>query len=157
MTASLDTPRAAAYAPRVRRLRALALAPTLALAACAAVRSTALPATGVRLAPHRGRVAVSLTRDPAAGVELGRVEATTYSTVDDLVPEFVERVAGLGGDYARIDELGTRYEWQWRPVTSTYNCGSFRFPMTCARTYMVQEEVATLRAVGRAFRTAGAR
>ena len=138
----------------MRRLLALALA--AASPACATVRSHALPTTSLHLAPHRGRVAVSLTRDPPAGVELGRVEATTYASVDDLVPEFVERVAGLGGDYARIDELSTRYEWQWRPVTSTYNCGSFRYPVTCTRSYMVHEEVATLRAAGRAFRTAGA-
>ncbi len=142
----------------MRRFRALlpALALAASVAACAAVRSSAVPTTSLHLAPHRGAVAVSLTRDPPGGVELGRVEAATLGTVEELVPEFVERVAGLGGDYARIDEIGTRFEWQWRPVTSTYNCGTYRFPMTCTRTYMVNEEVATLRAAGRAFRRAGA-
>lgn len=120
-------------------------------AACTSTRSSAAPTATLHRAPHRGAVTVSLTRDPPGGVELGRVEASTLGTVDELIPEFVERVASLGGNYARIDELGTRFEWQWRPVTSTYNCGTFRFPMTCTRTYMVHEEVATLRAVGRAF------
>ncbi len=137
----------------MRRLLAL----VLPLAACASVQTSALPTSPFRLAPHRGRVAVSLTRDPPAGVELGRVEASTAGTVEDLVPELVERVADLGGDYARIDEITTRFEWQWRPVTSSYNCGTFRFPMSCTRTYMVSEEVATLRASGRAFRAGGAR
>ena len=119
---------------------------------CLGVHSVAMPTTAMRHRPFRGRVTVSLTRDPPGGVELGRFEATTYSTVDELIPEVVERVAGLGGDFARVDEIGTRFEWVTRPVTSSYNCGSFRFPMTCTRTSMVNEEVATLRAVGRAFR-----
>ena len=138
----------------MRRLCGIAFVFALAsaLAACSAVRSSALPTSPLRLAPHRGAVAVSLTRDPPGGVELGRFEATTYSTVDELIPEVVERVAGLGGDFARVDEIGTRFDWVTRPVTSSYNCGTFRFPMTCTRTSMVNEEVATLRAVGRAFR-----
>jgi hypothetical protein len=98
-------------------------------------------------------VTVSLTRDPVSATELGIVEATSATTIEDVVPEFVERVAQLGGDYARIDTISTRYEWVSRPVMQSYNCGSARYPSYCTRTVWQNDEIATLRATGRAFRT----
>lgn len=129
----------------------------LAAAACSPVRSSAVPTTAWRLAPHRGPVAVSATRDPAEGVLLGTVEASGPSTIDEVLPEFVSRVAQLGGDFARVDEVRTRFEWVQRPVMQQYNCGSFRFPMMCTRQFMQSDEVATLLVRGRAFRVGAAR
>lgn len=122
---------------------------------CSSLRSSAIPTGSVRHRPYQGHVSVSLTRDPPGGVELGVVEASSYTTIEEVVPEFVERVAGLGGNYARIDRIFTRYQWVTRPVQQSYNCGSVRFPMYCSRTYYQQEEIATLHAAGRAFRVGG--
>ncbi len=119
---------------------------------CSTVRSSAVPTGSLRLAPYRGRVTVSATRDPPGGAEVGVVEATGGATIEEVIPELVERVALLGGNYARIDRIVTRYQWVAQPVTQTYQCGSFRFPTYCTRTYMQNQEVATLHATGRAFR-----
>ena len=48
---------------------------------------------------------MSATRDPVGGVELGVAEASGASTIDDVMTEFVERVAAMGGNYARVDGL----------------------------------------------------
>ncbi len=123
---------------------------------CLGVHSVAMPTTSLRHRPFRGHVTVSLTRDPPGGAEVGVVEASSVAssvaTVDEVIPELIERVAQLGGNYARIDRIVTRYEWVSQPVTQSYQCGTFRFPNYCTRTYMQQHEVATLRATGRAFR-----
>lgn len=119
---------------------------------CSTVHSAAIPSTNVRYAPHQGPVTVSATTDPPEGTQLGEVMASGMTTIEEVVPELVTRTAQLGGNYTRIDELSTRYQWMTRPVTQTYNCGSYRFPMTCTRTYYQQEEVGVLTARGRAFR-----
>lgn len=127
----------------------------MALAAalgCSTVRSYGIPTSDQRRAPHRGPVAVSATRDPPEGEELGAVEASGVTTIEEIVPEFMARVAQLGGNYARIDRIATRFEWVLRPVTRTYQCGTYRFPSYCTSTYYQNEEVPTLRATGRAFR-----
>lgn len=122
------------------------------LASCAPVRSVAVPTGGARHTPYRGPVRVVATRDPVGGVEVGVVEATGGATIEEVIPELVSRVAQLGGNVARIDHIATRYQWVSQPVTQSYQCGSFRFPTMCQRTYMQTQEVATMRATGRAFR-----
>ncbi len=116
------------------------------------MRSIAVPTGDARHSPYRGRVTVSATRDPVGGAEIGAVEATGGATIDEVIPELVARVAQLGGNYARIDHIATRYQWVTHPVMQSYQCGSFRFPSYCQRTVMQTQEIATLRATGRAFR-----
>ena len=123
-----------------------------AVMGCLGVHSVAVPTTAMRHRPFRGPVTVSLTRDPPGGAEVGVVEASSAAAIDAVIPEFIDRVAQLGGNYARIDRIVTRYEWVSQPVTQSYQCGSLRFPTSCTRTFMQQQEVATLRATGRAFR-----
>lgn len=132
-------------------LRYAAIALTL-ISACAPVRSVAVPTGDVRHTPYRGHVTVSATRDPVGGTEIGAVEATGGATIEDVIPELVARVAQLGGNYARIDHIATRYQWVSQPVMQSYQCGTFRFPSYCQRTVMQTQEIATLRATGRAFR-----
>ncbi|MFO0652283.1 MAG: hypothetical protein U0326_39050 [Polyangiales bacterium] len=122
------------------------------LVGCAPFRSVAVPTGGEHHAPYRGHVTVSATRDPPGGREVGVVEVTGGATIDEVIPEVIARVAQLGGNYARIDHIATRYQWVSQPVTQSYQCGSFRFPTYCQRTYMQTQEVATMRATGRAFR-----
>ena len=133
--------------------RAVLTTVLLASAACSTVRSSALPAYGVGAhRPYRGPMAVSVTRDPPDGTVMGAVEASGGPSIAEVIPEFIERAAGLGGNVARIDRIVTRYQWVSRPVTQSYSCGSPRFPQYCTRTYMQNEEVATIYCVGRAIR-----
>lgn len=103
--------------------RALALA-LLALSGCSAVQSSALP-TGPRLAPSTAPVAVFVTRDPPDADEIAIVEAhgrRPVATLEALLGELRSRVAGLGGDRARIDGFATRYEMVTESYT--YDCGT---------------------------------
>lgn len=122
---------------------------------CSSVYGSAVATTAARLAPHRGPVGISATRDPPGGQELGVVEASGPTSIEEVLPEFIERAASLGGNVARIDHIETSFQWVSRPVTQTYNCGVGRFPMMCTRTYMQTEELAMLRVMGRAFRVPG--
>ena len=65
-------------------------------------------------------VTISATSDPAGGRQLGIVEATgrqPAATLELLVAELRARVAGMGGNYGRIDSIATRHEM----VTETYD------------------------------------
>lgn len=90
---------------------------------CTTVGSSAYT-TGPRLAPSASPVRVSATRDPAAGAELGAVEAHGHppATLAALVEEFRGRVASLGGNYGRIDGFATRYEEVQEEYS--YDCGT---------------------------------
>ena len=122
---------------------------------------------------------ISATRDPVGGVELGAVEAHSHgpASLVALMEELRSRVASLGGDFARIDGLATRYEmvreeysydcrttetrYETRTVvgsgvegtsTSTESVPVTEYvPKTCHDTRWV--EVATFSMTGRAFRT----
>jgi hypothetical protein len=97
-------------------------------------------------------VAVSATRDPVSATEIGVIEASGSATIDDVMEEFVERVAQMGGNYARVDRFSTNFDWVVRPVTQNYNCGSMSYPATCQQTNWQQNQVTSVRVVGRAFR-----
>jgi len=133
------------------------------------------------VAPSSASVRVSATRDPPKAEELGVAEAhgtVPAATLDALLSEFRARVASMGGDYGRIDTLGTRHEMVTE--TYTYDCsttetvtdtrtvshvnpdGTVTFTTeavpvtrTVSKTCIGerQVEVATLTVVGRAFRT----
>jgi hypothetical protein len=108
----------------VRPLFLFALLIGTGCAVGATVRSSAL-ATGPRRPAAAAPVAVYLTRDPPAGVELGVVEAhgrRPAATLPALLAEFRERVASMGGDRARLDGFATRYELVTE--TYTYDCGT---------------------------------
>jgi hypothetical protein len=140
--------------------------------------------TGPTLPAASGAVAISATRDPASGQELGIVEAhgrRTDGALEAIVAEFRARVASMGGDYGRIDRFDTKHEMVTESYT--YDCGTTEtstetrsvyqpgpngtgsfttqtvpvtrhVPKTC--TGQREVEAATLTVVGRAFRAAKA-
>jgi hypothetical protein len=146
------------------------------------VRSSGF-STSRAVAPSSVLVRVSATRDPAKAQELGVAEAhgtVPAATLDALISEFRARVASMGGDYGRIDTLGTRHEmvtetytfdcsttetvFETRSVSRVNPDGSVSFTTeavpvtqtvskTCTEERQV--EVATMSVVGRAFRTVG--
>jgi hypothetical protein len=166
-----------------RFMRAAGLHLLLCLgASCTPVhlRSSVFPTTA-SLPPAKTPVQLSATRDPSNGKELGVAEAHGFMsdvTLAALVAEFSSRVASMGGNYGRIDDLATKDEWIRESYT--YECGSDEtstetqyvtqmnpdgtmtttvlsvpvtryVPKTCIGERQV--EVVTLSVVGRAFRT----
>ena len=126
-----------------------------------------------------GNVRISATRDPPGAEELGIVEAHGSATLEAVLSAFRQRVAGMGGDYGRLDVVATKnavvqeslsYECgsnathdETRFVTRANPDGTFStgtetvsvttyVSQTCWETRDV--EVVTLSVVGRAFRTA---
>jgi len=125
--------------------------------------------TSAPQAPSSTPVTLSATRDPDNGQQVGLVEAHGQrppATLGAVATEFCSRVAQLGGDYGRIDSLGTRFEIVTESYT--YDCGTTMIvgtsadgapitaymPQSCTGYYDV--EVGTLTLTGRAFRTQGA-
>ncbi len=119
----------------------------LSLAGCAQVQTSAVP-TSAASAPYRGAVEIRATTIPPGARQLGIVEAHgANTTIDKLVPEFVKRVAKMGGNYAKIDRIKTRYQWTTETRTYSYQCGK----MTCTGTRSEPVEFGTTSIQGRAF------
>jgi hypothetical protein len=165
-------------------MRRIALPAFLLLAcACTTVQSSAV--STLPAAPSAAPVAILLAREPQDADELGIVEAhgnRPAATLRDILAEFGTRVASLGGNLARVDSFGTRYEMI--SENYTYACGTtetvmetrtvtrsgpdgkmtietetvpvtHHVPKTC--TAVRQVEAAILTITGRAFRTGKSR
>ena len=92
-----------------------------------AVRTAPQPATapGAADAVAPNTVEILLAREPAAGSEIGIVEAhgrRPAATLEALVGELRHRAADLGADAVRLDAIGSRFErvTEW----FTYQCGT---------------------------------
>jgi len=124
----------------------------LALAGCSNVSSSGVQTGAGGAAPHQGPVAVAATYVPAGAVEVGIAQAAGVgSTVEELIPEFVNQVAALGGNFGLVEQVSTQFETRTVPQTYTYTCGN----STCTGTNYVTQELATTQVVGRAFRAEG--
>ncbi len=131
---------------------------------CSSVQSSAVHTGPLRLPPRAGPVAIFTARSPAAGgwpsaldsaVELGVVEvhaSGVEGAIDELMPEFVEKVAQLGGDAAVIDALRARFDIVSRPFAEsyTYPCGVY--VCTGTQMYSTNDEIMIVTLRGRAFR-----
>jgi len=125
------------------------------LAGCNSVRATAIPTGPLRAAPRAGPVAVYAANVPVSATELGRVEVRAEgvdANIELLLPEFVDKVASLGGDTAVIDAVDARFDMVQSATTESYlyPC-AFR---SCVGTRMVPttSEVLVLVMRGRAMR-----
>ena len=82
-------------------------------AGCSSVRGSAV-ATGPRQAAYSGPVSIyAANAVPPNAVDLGVVEvsgAQVESTVGTLLPVFVQKVAQIGGNIAKIDGVRARFE-----------------------------------------------
>ncbi len=138
----------------LRRFAALSLC-SLAGAACASGGGSRLAGAG-RYGRWEGAVGMSALQAPAGAESLGEITAEGSEDIETLVENLVTQARNGGGNFVAIESIRPRVEWQNRPYTQTFNCGSYRFPASCSRTLYQYEEVAvvSLRAV--AYRVGGA-
>ncbi|AKU99932.1 hypothetical protein AKJ09_06596 [Labilithrix luteola] len=136
---------------------------TLAIAAlmiggCSSVGGSAVRTGSVQLPAYAGPVAIyAANKPPANAVDLGIVEvhATQQeATVDTLLPQFVRKVAEIGGNVAVVDGVRARFELVGRTQVETfyYTCG---LGATCAgqRVYAANDELMLVSMFGHAFTT----
>jgi hypothetical protein len=134
------------------------LAFALAATGCSSVGGSAIRTGPVQLPSYSGPVSIYSTgQAPPGAVDLGVVEvhATQQEgTVDTLLPQFVRRVAQIGGNVAVIDGIHARFELVGRTHVETYyyTCG---LGSTCAgtRVYSANDELMVVSMYGRAFST----
>src|SRR6185503_9566020 len=118
------------------------------------VGGSAIRTGPVQLPAYSGPVAIySLGSGPPGAVDLGVVEvhaAHKEGTVDTLLPQFVQRVAQIGGDVAVIEGIRARFEIAGRTHVETfyYSCG---IGATCAgtRVYTTNDEIMVVSMFGR--------
>jgi hypothetical protein len=146
-------------ARRASTIVALALAIAgIASSGCSSIGGSAIRTGPVQLPAYTGPVAIYSTAQPPPGaVDLGVVEvhaAQQEGTVDVLMPQFVRKVAQIGGNVAVIDGMRARFELVGRTHIETfyYTCG---LGSTCAgtRVYAANDEVMVVSIFGRAFST----
>jgi hypothetical protein len=128
------------------------VAVAIGLEACATIRSSSVPLAGPLPAADVAAVRVTALDAPPQARELGMVQVHGASTtIEALIGRFVQGVARLGGDLAKIDSIDTRFEAHEQEQTVGYDCGTEQAPQTCSRTESVTIEVPTTRVLGRAF------
>lgn len=145
-----------------RRSLALArFAPVLGAAAlallegCSTVRGSAV-ATGPRQPAYSGPVSIYATNAvPPGAVDLGVVEVSasqSESTVGTLLPVFVQKVAQIGGNIAKIDTVRARFELVTRTHLETYYypCGT-RVQCAGQRMYTTNDEIVVVSMLGHAY------
>ena len=126
--------------------------------ACSSIGGSAIRTGPVQLPEYTGPVAVYSTgQAPPGAVDLGLVEvhaSQQEATVVTLLPQFVHKVAQIGGNVAVLDGIRARFELVGRAHVETfyYTCG---MGATCAgtRMYAVNDEVMLVSVFGRAFST----
>ena len=121
------------------------------IAGCRNVRSSGVP-TGGGYRPNAGPVTIRASDVPPGAVQVGVAQAFGQATIDQLVPEFADRVAKLGGNFGKIDDIRTKFEMQSKSESYQYSCGTPQAPRQCTGTRTRTVEVATTTIIGRAFR-----
>lgn len=142
----------------MKALRLLLVTTALLAGGCSSVGGSAIRTGPVQLPAYSGPVAIYSTgQAPPGAVDLGVVEvhaSQQEGTVDTLMPQFVRRVAQIGGNVAVIDGIRARFELVGRTHVETYyyTCG---LGATCAgtRVYSANDELMVVSMYGRAFST----
>lgn len=157
-------PAPTSLAPPLRSLRrttsafsttALIAAIGLGSLGCSTVRGSAV-ATGPRLPAYSGPVSIyAANAVPATAADLGVVEvsaAQSESTVETLLPVFVQKVAQIGGNIAKIDGIRARFELVTRTHLETYYypCGT-RVQCAGQRLYTTNDEIVIVSMLGHAY------
>lgn len=141
-----------------RLIRTAVLPLALAVAGCSSVGGSAIRTGPVQLPAYAGPVAIySMGQPPPGAVDLGVVEvhaAQQEATVDTLLPQFIRKVAQIGGNVAVIEGTRARFEVAGRTHVETfyYTCG---MGATCAgqRVYSTNDEIMVVSMFGRAMTT----
>jgi len=125
------------------------------LEGCSTVRGSAV-ATGPRQPAYSGPVSIYATNAvPPGAVDLGVVEVSasqSESTVGTLLPVFVQKVAQIGGNIAKIDTVRARFELVTRTHLETYYypCGT-RVQCAGQRMYTTNDEIVVVSMLGHAY------
>ena len=127
-------------------------------AGCSSVGGSAIRTGAVQLPAYSGPVAIyALGQPPPGAIDLGVVEvhaAQQEATVETLLPQFVRKVAQIGGNVAVIEGIRARFDIAGRTHVETfyYTCGA---GATCAgtRVYSTNDEIMVLSMFGRAMST----
>jgi hypothetical protein len=141
-----------------RGLRGAWLAGALALAGCSSVGGSAIRTGPVQLPAYAGPVAIyAMGQPPPGAIDLGVVEvhaAQQEATVATLLPQFVHKVAQIGGNVAVIEGIRARFDLAGRNHVETfyYTCA---MGTTCAgtRVYSTNDEMMLVSMFGRALTT----
>jgi hypothetical protein len=141
-----------------RSLIALAAALLLSGVGCSTLGGSAIRTGPIQLPAYSGPVAVYALGTPPPGVtDLGVVEVHGLQqdgTVEMLLPQFVRKVAQIGGNVAVIEGVRARFDLAGRSHVETfyYSCA---FGATCAgqRVYSTNDEIVTITMFGRAMTT----
>lgn len=126
---------------------------------CSTVRGSAI-ATGPSRPAYSGPVSIYAANDvPANAVDLGVVEvsaAQSESTISTLLPVFVQKVAQIGGNIAKVDAVRAHFELVTRTHLETYYypCGQ-RAQCAGQRLYTTNDEVVVVTMLGHAYSDAG--
>jgi hypothetical protein len=131
---------------------------------CSSMGGSAIRTGPTQMPAYNGPVAIYSTGQPPPGaVDLGVVEvhaAQQEATIDELLPQFVKKVAVIGGNVAVVDGIRARFELAARTHLETYyytGTGAGGCPMgaTCAgtRAYAANDELMIVSIFGRAFTT----
>lgn len=129
-----------------------------ALTGCTSVGGSAIRTGPVQLGSYSGPVAIYATGKPPPGaVDLGVVEvhaSQQEATVDTLLPQFLQKVAGIGGNIAVIEGMRARFDMAGRTHVEQfyYTCN---LGATCSgtRVYSTNDEVMVLSMFGHAMTT----
>lgn len=146
-------------------MRALALASALlgvsSLLGCSTVRGSAI-ATGPSRPAYSGPVSIYAANEvPANAADLGLVEvsaAQSEATISTLLPVFVQKVAQIGGNIAKVDTVRAHFELVTRTHLETYYypCGQ-RAQCAGQRLYTTNDEVVVVTMIGHAYSDTGAK
>jgi len=141
-----------------RAVLACLVASTVVLAGCSSVGGSAIRTGPVHMPSYSGPVAIyALGQPPPGAIDLGVVEvhaAQQEATVETLLPQFVRKVAQIGGNVAVIEGIRARFDLAGRAHVETfyYSCG---MGATCAgtRVYSTNDEIMVVSMFGRAMTT----
>jgi hypothetical protein len=130
----------------------------LAVVGCSSVGGSAIRTGPIHLPAYAGPVAIyAMGQPPPGAVDLGVVEvhaAQQEATVETLLPQFVQKVAQIGGNVAVIEGIRARFDLAGRAHVETfyYTCG---MGATCAgtRVYSTNDETMVVSMFGRAMTT----
>lgn len=138
--------------------RTLGLAVLLVLGGCSSAGGSAIRTGPLQLPAYSGPVAVYATgRAPPGAVDLGVVEvhaAQQDATVDMLLPQFVAKVAQIGGNVAVIDAVRAKFD-----VTGRVHVEPFYYACPAGgacggtRVYHTSDELMLVTMIGRAMTT----
>jgi len=139
-------------------LRAVLTLFALSLAGCSSVGGSAVRTGPLALPAYSGPVSIfAVGKAPPDAVDLGLIEvhaAQQEATVDTLLPQFVRKVADIGGNVAVIEGIRARFELIGRSHAETFY-GACRMGPACSgtRVYATDDEVMIVTMMGHAMTT----